>query len=127
LCSSASSSSSESIGNPAFALFPAAPAAAVPRLLALLNPAPDPEAAGFDVREGADAVRVGFFFGGALIVAAAAAVVGAGGALRDGVREMGRGGLKAGRGFVDLGGMLDEVVVLNELTVVGLRRGGRLG
>ena len=60
-------------------------------------------------------------------MAAAAAVVGAGGALRDGVREMGRGGLKAGRGFVDLGGMLDEVVVLNELTVVGLRRGGRLG
>ena len=70
----------------------------------MLKPAP----AGTELREGADAVRVGFFFGAAFVavVAEVAVLVEGCGLFREGVREMGRGGLKAGRGRVVLGGML---------------------
>lgn len=51
---------------------------------------------------------MGFFFGAAFVAVGAevAVLVDACGLFREGVREMGRGGLKAGRGLVDLGGML---------------------
>jgi len=62
------------------------------------------------MREGAEAVRVGFFFGAGtaleLPVDVEAVLVKGCGLFSEGVREMGRGGLNAGRGWVDLGGML---------------------